>query len=103
MIIDGERHHLGFIRISGDYWSRNQKMILDRIGEGRVRNTMQTIQNGRYLDAVDVLIEDVQLDEIETGAVIPYYKFDLPTAKFTRLADDELTRASFSQFDDAWS
>ncbi len=102
MTINEDRHRVGFIRISGTYWSENRDKIRECLGNERIVNVLQAIQDGRYLNAVDVLIEDPQLDEIETGGSIPHYAFDLPTGRFTRVPDDKLAQASFFRFDDEW-
>jgi len=75
------KHRVGFIRVTRLVWEQRADEIKKSIGETNIQQISQSVQNGGYLDAVDVIFENPEFEKISWGDEIPQYAYDFDSYK----------------------
>lgn len=82
------KQRVGFIRISQLQWNSSSDAIKQNLSDGQILNVLQSISNGQYLSAVDVVLVHREFDEVECdgGPIVRYICefFENPDGSVTR-------------------
>ncbi len=81
---DGIKRRVGYIRFYGLNWKVNSALIKEMIGRENIVDIVQPQEDGKDLDAQDVIFLHPQFDEIDEGSLIPLYSYDFATGQFRR-------------------
>ena len=82
----GAKKRVGYIRLDGLTWKLNSGLIKHKIGQENIVDITQPQENGKDLDAHDIVFVHPDFDEIDDGDPIPRYSFNFGTGKFSRSA-----------------
>ena len=86
MTNDGEKKRVGIIRLSGLTWKMNSELIKKKIGRENIIDIVQPQEDGKDLDAQDIVFVHPDFEEINDGDPIPLYSYNFATDEFRRSA-----------------
>jgi len=81
---NGAKRRVGKVRFRGLTWKMNSELVKEKIGRENIVAIEQSKENGKDLDAQDVVFIHPDFDEIEEGETIPFYTYNFATLKFER-------------------
>ena len=80
----GSKKRVGFVRLDGLTWKMNSGLVKQKIGHENIVDISQPQEDGKDLDAQDIVFVHPDFDEIDEGDPIPRYSFDFATGEFHR-------------------
>ena len=81
---DGAKKRVGYIRFYGLNWKLNSGLIKEMIGRENIVGILQAQEDGKDLDAHDLVFVNPDFDEIDEGGQIPLYSYNFSTGEFLR-------------------
>lgn len=82
---------IGLLRVNGNQWSSHEAAIRANLSDGEIMNVLPALQNGQYLNGVDLLLHHPELDEVESTNE----KFRRYECEFFPNEDGTVTRGPF--------
>lgn len=82
---DGEKKRVGIVRFNGLTWKMNSEMIKMWIGRENIIDIVQPQEDGKDLDAHEIIFIHSDFDEVEVGDPIPFYSYEFSSGELRRL------------------
>lgn len=77
------RNRIGKIRLHGLTWKMNSELVMKKIGRDNIIEIVQPQEDGKDLDAQDIIFVHPDFDEIDEGDPIPLYSYNFSTDEFS--------------------
>jgi hypothetical protein len=92
---EDQRTRIGFIRIPKPLWDANEDAIKKCLeADSTIMNTLQSVQNGSYLQSVDCILINPEFDEVPGDNLGELQRYE---CTFYRDADGSITRSAMSK------